>query len=702
MVSYESLKSEYERNWADLEIRPARLNEANAIARKAINGKATYQRIERLTGVPWYFVALCHYRESNFDFNTYLGNGETLHHVTTLVPKGRGPFASFVDGAVDALRIQNFIGTKDWSIARTLYRLECFDGLAYHAKGVSSPYLYGGSTLYGPPEARAGKFIRDHVFDPDHVDSQLGTAVILRAMMSLDSSIALDGSPQFAGRAEPEDEAASTVVLLQQSLNRLGAEPRLEEDGIVGPLTKAAVAQFQQQHGITESGVLDIVTTAAILRAAQQTTAPAPDLAPILKRLEDLAMLFRPNAVEFAASNGSMAANNGTPAASDSTQLERLLALLNKTAPAPETATPIVPASAPIDQSRQLIDLLSLLLANDRKPALGQVNGALGETIGKLLDGRKTALGIGGGLITALLSAVTATPNSGGPAGLLGTIANSVPGLSHFAMPIWLALTVWGVLGKMEKWLQGTVAAIEGLPRHTEYISVPASISRGAATARGPLPELTGPPRATAPTAASVDQLMQVFQLLSTLNKNDKAVLGQITRRASSRLDDDTAKLRAVRQPWIKSVVDVFRASKSSQRKPTEAAFYPKRSLNAWISDPSPRVHETFRVSINIGDAKDAAASIGLIEPTWGSATSMTLAIFVSCPDCNVEPSGQRLILPRTGDTERIHFEITATIPGDHEFTVRVYLAKQMIPLQSLRFVVKVKDALKQIKVAGS
>lgn len=87
---------------------------------------------------------------------------------------------------------------------------------------------------------------------------------------------------------------------------------------------------------------------------------------------------------------------------------------------------------------------------------LGQVNGALGETVGKLLDGRKTALGIGGSLLTALLSSVTASPNAGGLAGLLGTIVTAVPGISQFAMPISLALAVWGVLGKMEKWSQGT------------------------------------------------------------------------------------------------------------------------------------------------------------------------------------------------------------------------------------------------------
>ena len=73
-----------------------------------------------------------------------------------------------------------------------------------------------------------------------------------------------------------------------------------------------------------------------------------------------------------------------------------------------------------------------------------------------MLDGKKTALGIGGSLITALLSAVTASPNAGGLAGLFGTIASAVPGLSQFAMPISLALTAWGVLGKMEKWAQGT------------------------------------------------------------------------------------------------------------------------------------------------------------------------------------------------------------------------------------------------------
>ncbi|WP_407186841.1 peptidoglycan-binding protein [Bradyrhizobium centrosematis] len=455
MISFESLKAEYERNWAGLEIRPGRLAEANAVARKALNGKATYQQIERLTGVPWHFAALCHYRESNFDFDTYLGNGESLHRVTTIVPKGRGPFATFVDGAVDAFRIENFVGAQDWGIARMLFRLEAFNGFGYHAKGVNSPYLYGGSTLYGPPEARAGKFVRDHVFDPNHVDSQLGTAVILHAMMALDSSITLDDGPQFVGRAEPEDDAAATIVLMQQALNTLGANPPLAEDGISGPKTRAAVSQFQQQNGLRDTGLLDAATMAAITRATQQPgiAGQTADLSHVLTRLEDLAQVLRPSS--GGTTLPATIPGNTLPAINDPINLfERLFSLVNKAAPMPAPATPTAPA--PVDQLKQVVDLLGALLNKDGKPMLGQVNGALGETIGKLLDGKKTALGIGGSLITALLSSVTASPNAGGIAGLLGTIVSAVPGLGQFAMPISLALAAWGVLGKLEKWAQGT------------------------------------------------------------------------------------------------------------------------------------------------------------------------------------------------------------------------------------------------------
>ena len=378
--------------------------------------------------------------------------------MTSLVPKGRGPFTSFVEGAADALRIQNFVGAQDWCIARTLFRLECFNGLGYHAKGVNSPYLYGGSTLYGPTEARAGKFVADHVFDPNQVDSQLGTAVILHAMMSQDSSINFDDSPSIVPHSEPDEDVASSVLLMQQTLNKLGTRPPLVEDGISGPKTKAAVSQFQQQNGLKDTGLLDGTTIAAITRAGMQPVqTPTVDLSQILLRLESLAQLLRGGSATLGGTTSGNVNSGGTTVANDPISLlERLLALANNGTPAIGPIIPGDPAPAPADQLKPIVDLLSILLSKDGKPVLGQVNGALGETIGKMLDGKKTAIGIGGSLITALLSAVTASPNAGGLAGLLGTIASAVPGLSQFALPISLALTVWGVLGKLEKWAQGT------------------------------------------------------------------------------------------------------------------------------------------------------------------------------------------------------------------------------------------------------
>ena len=76
-----------------------------------------------------------------------------------------------------------------------------------------------------------------------------------------------------------------------------------------------------------------------------------------------------------------------------------------------------------------------------------------------MLNGKKTAIGAIGSLLTAWLSSVPALPPGTTPSGLLGLIqhiAGSVPGLSGFTMPLFLALTAWGALGKLEKWAQRT------------------------------------------------------------------------------------------------------------------------------------------------------------------------------------------------------------------------------------------------------
>ena len=473
MASFAEYKDAYENNWAHLEIRSSRLQDACSQANMLLHGKPTYQQIESKTGVPWWFVGLCHYRESNFHFDTYLGNGQSLSRVTTIVPKGRGPFTgpdAFINGAIDALRLEGFIGANDWGIARTLYRLEGFNGYGYHGKGVNSPYLYGGSTVYGPPEAKSGKYVADHVFDSSVVDTQLGTAVILKALMQLDSSIdlggtATDGSSDQPSTHEPDDELTQSILWLQGSLNKLGVNPRLAEDGKNGPKTMGAVSQFQRENGLPDTGLAEPATIAAITQklgsplakgqSNGQASGPASgDLIVAIKQLLD--GLQKGAGVQMPALPG--------PANDLTSTLQQVANILQKINIAPNltlpASTPSQDQAVQAEQLQKILDFVGgLINPTDKSAPLGQVNGALGETIGNLLNGNKTAIGVIGSMLTAWLSSVPALPAGATPSGILGLlqmIAGSVPGLSGFTMPLFLALTAWGALGKLEKWAQRT------------------------------------------------------------------------------------------------------------------------------------------------------------------------------------------------------------------------------------------------------
>jgi lysozyme family protein len=70
-----------------------------------------------------------------------------------------------------------------------LTQLEEYNGLGYAARGVPSPYVWSGTDQY-----RSGKYVRDGVYDPNAVDSQLGCAGLLMAMMGLDPTISFSGA----------------------------------------------------------------------------------------------------------------------------------------------------------------------------------------------------------------------------------------------------------------------------------------------------------------------------------------------------------------------------------------------------------------------------------------------------------------------------------------------------------------------------
>ena len=224
--------------------------------------------------------------------------------------------------------------------------------------------------------------------------------------------------PGLLGRPE---EPTHGTLWVQQSLNKLGADPRLEEDGVAGRKTMAAVSQFQRENGLDVTGFADGATVAAIERQLRL-------------KLGEGGIPTGPN--EIAA------------------WLERLVMLVERLN-AQRTTTASPSASQQTEQLRKAVELLTAILApatDGKSPPLGQVNGALGETLGNLFNGKKTAIGIIGTALTSVLSHVPAGTGLGDVLAMLTPAA----GLSPFAMPIFLAMSAWGVLGKFEKWRQGT------------------------------------------------------------------------------------------------------------------------------------------------------------------------------------------------------------------------------------------------------
>jgi lysozyme family protein len=182
------LKTRNAERWANAKV----TRNFSGIAKALIASKARYQAVEAKTGVPWFVIAVIHERESSQNWGRSLAQGDPWNRVSIRVPAGRGPFTSWEAAAIDALvNCHPYLAKhKDWSAGGLLTALEKYNGIGYASRGKPSPYVWAGTNQYS-----GGKFVADHVFDPNHVDSQPGCAGMLKAMMALDPSIKIGGAP---------------------------------------------------------------------------------------------------------------------------------------------------------------------------------------------------------------------------------------------------------------------------------------------------------------------------------------------------------------------------------------------------------------------------------------------------------------------------------------------------------------------------
>jgi lysozyme family protein len=188
MTDLAALKVANAKRWANAKF----ARNLSSVAKHLIAPEARfrYQRVAAKTDVPWAVIAVIHQRESSQDWLRSLAQGDPWNRVSVHVPAGRGPFASWEEAAIDALVncAPYAARNKDWSVGGTLTKLEEYNGLGYASRGRPSPYVWPGTDQYV-----SGKYVRDGVYDPDTVDSQLGCAGLLLAMMALDPTITLTG-----------------------------------------------------------------------------------------------------------------------------------------------------------------------------------------------------------------------------------------------------------------------------------------------------------------------------------------------------------------------------------------------------------------------------------------------------------------------------------------------------------------------------
>ncbi len=103
----------------------------------------SYDTVEDAVCIPWYFVGIIHAMEE------------------------------------DAVTIEGFANQTDWSLARTLYRMEAYNGFGSRRKGINTPYLWAFSNHY-----TKGKYVADGKWNPDYVSTQCGGAVMLKALIT--------------------------------------------------------------------------------------------------------------------------------------------------------------------------------------------------------------------------------------------------------------------------------------------------------------------------------------------------------------------------------------------------------------------------------------------------------------------------------------------------------------------------------------
>ncbi|MGB8819466.1 MAG: glycosyl hydrolase 108 family protein [Rhizobiaceae bacterium] len=230
---------------------------------------------------------------------------------------------------------------------------------------------------------------------------------------------------------------ATGATYLQRALNKHGA--KLEVDGDIGPATIAAVSMASMRDVLAE-----------MLALYEERLRGHKDFehfkGGFLNRLNTLRSASTAWMEELPAQgqvvDTSRENHTGAKGMSlDITKLKQLLAELQATIQQLDASSG--GAAAPSGD----------IVVAAPTPVSLPVNDALGKTVGNLLNGKKSAIGIIGGIVASMMSGAQPGSALGDVGGIVNKALPFLEGQSGNLLPLFLGMAAWGGLGKLEKWL---------------------------------------------------------------------------------------------------------------------------------------------------------------------------------------------------------------------------------------------------------
>lgn len=259
--------------------RPIPIEEGlHVIERRGIDN---YKTLSENTKVPAIFLAALDLREGDCNPRTGIGQGDPWEHVSTHVPRGKGPFKDWLSANIYYVNYDHLNDTTaPWSYPYVCWKGEGWNGFGPRGHGRHTGYLWSCTNVYDPgPQGihdggQGGKYVADGQWDPNAEDKQPGIIPVIFELARVYPDLALGAVPVITdapplvppiitppGLSGPHENTQA----LQDALNKLlDLDPPLMADGNYGRMTRNAVRSFQRAHGLPVDGIAGPMTNTAV------------------------------------------------------------------------------------------------------------------------------------------------------------------------------------------------------------------------------------------------------------------------------------------------------------------------------------------------------------------------------------------------------------------------------------------------------